>query len=147
MVRLDTTKNGEARHLYLNETAYQALQLLPAHIDSERFFPFGPWQITMAFRRAAKRAGIEDFHLHDVRHTFASYQAMSGAQARGLQALLGHKDARMTMRHSHLTDAYLKAAVERVNLGSGVQTSAGDVKIGTYLAPGAEPKTTKLVSA
>ncbi|WP_425164071.1 hypothetical protein [Candidatus Binatus sp.] len=33
---------------------------------------------------------MEDFRLHDCRHTFASYQAMAGIQARGLQTLLGH---------------------------------------------------------
>ncbi|MBV8056675.1 MAG: tyrosine-type recombinase/integrase, partial [Deltaproteobacteria bacterium] len=61
----------------------------------------------------------EDCRLHDLRHTFASYQAMNGIQGRGLQALLGHKDNRMTMRYSHLSDAYLKAAVNAVNLGNG----------------------------
>ena len=29
---------------------------------------------------------------------------MPGVQGRGLQALLGHKDPRMTMRYSHLSD-------------------------------------------
>lgn len=147
LVRLGASKNGEGRHIYLNETAFNALKLLPVRIESDRLFPFGPWQITMAFRRATKRAGIEDFRLHDMRHTFASYQAMSGVQARGLQALLGHKDARMTMRYSHLTDAYLKAAVERVNLGSGVPTPTDHPKNGTYLAPDAEPAAVNLVNA
>jgi integrase len=59
---------------------------------------------------------IEDFRLHDCRHTFASYQAMAGIQARGLQTLLGHRDGRMTTRYSHLSDAYLKAAVDGVVL-------------------------------
>ncbi|HEY2104857.1 MAG TPA: tyrosine-type recombinase/integrase, partial [Candidatus Binataceae bacterium] len=93
-----------------------------------RLFPFGPNQVTMLFVRAAKRAKLEDFRLHDLRHTFASYQAMSGVAGRGLQALLGNKDARMTMRYSHLSDAYLRAAVNAVNLGSSSEN-------GTYLAP------------
>ena len=42
--------------------------------------------------------------------SFASYQAMAGVAGRGLQLLLRHKDARMTMRYSHVSDAYLKAA-------------------------------------
>jgi integrase len=135
-VTLEATKNGDARHVYLNGTAIETLRSLPARIDSERLFPFGPWQITMAFRRATKRAGIEDFRLHDLRHTFASYQAMAGVQTRGLQALLGHRDNRMTMRYSHLADAYLRDAVNRVNLGSQEQKSAPDSqKNGTYLAP------------
>jgi hypothetical protein len=43
---------------------------------------------------------------------------------RGLQALLGHKDNRMTMRYSHLSESYLRAAVDasvhiRVELRDG----------------------------
>ncbi len=144
MVTLEATKNGEARHVYLNDTAAEALRSLPARIDTDRLFPFKPNQISMAFRRAVKRAGIDDFRLHDARHTFASYQAMAGVQPRGLQALLGHKDGRMTMRYSHLADAYLRTAVNKVNLGSeGAEVSEN----GTYLAPAAEAKTTSVVSA
>jgi integrase len=134
-VTLETTKNGDTRHVYLNETALETMRSLPTTIDAERLFPFRPWQITMAFRRAAKRAGIEDFRLHDLRHTFASYQAMAGVQARGLQALLGHKDNRMTMRYSHLADTYLRDAVNRVNLGAKGPESSDSLRDGTYLAP------------
>jgi hypothetical protein len=63
----------------------------------------------------------------------ASYQAMAGVQQRGLQALLGHKDARMTMRYSHLSDGYLKAAVNAVKIGN--QTRSRDGENGTYLPP------------
>jgi len=110
------TKNGEARQAYLNDAAFEALTALPSRIDG-RLFPFHPNQVSVAFMRAVRRAGIEDFRLHDCRHTFASYQAMAGIQARGLQALLGHRDGRMTARYSHLSDAYLKAAVDGVVLG------------------------------
>ncbi len=113
---LTETKNGEARYVHLNDAALEALKSLPSRIDG-RLFPLGPNQTTMLFVRAAKRAGLEDCRLHDLRHTFASYQAMAGVAGRGLQVLLGHKDARMTMRYSHLSDAYLKAAVDGVVLG------------------------------
>jgi hypothetical protein len=36
---------------------------------------------------------------------------MSGTVGRGLQELLGHRDGRMTARYTHLSDTYLKAAV------------------------------------
>ena len=129
MVTLGMTKNGDSRHVYLNAAAFDALRGLPARLDTDRLFPFGPNQLSMAFRRAVKRAGIEDFRLHDARHKFASYQAMAGTQGRGLQALLGHKDGRMTIRYGHLSDAYLREAVNRVNLGPETSTD------GTYVAP------------
>jgi hypothetical protein len=43
---------------------------------------------------------------------------MNGAQQSTLQALARHKDPRMTMRYTHLSDAHITAAVNRVNLGS-----------------------------
>ena len=113
---LTETKNGEARQVYLNDVALEALKALPPRIDG-RLFTLHANQVSVAFMRAVRRAGIEDFRLHDCRHTFASYQAMAGIQARGLQTLLGHRDGRMTARYSHLSDAYLKAAVNGVVLG------------------------------
>jgi integrase len=113
---LTETKNGEARQVYLNDAALEVLKALPPRLDG-RLFPLHANQVSVAFMRAVRRAGIEDFRLHDCRHTFASYQAMAGIQARGLQTLLGHRDGRMTARYSHLSDAYLKAAVDGVVLG------------------------------
>jgi Phage integrase family len=121
---LTETKNGEARQVYLNDAALEALKTLPPRIDGG-LFPLHPNQVSLAFLRAVRRAGIEDFRLHDCRHTFASYQAMAGIQARGLQTLLGHRDGRMTARYSHLSDAYLKAAVDGVVLG---RSNAGRVE-------------------
>src|SRR5208282_5691714 len=113
---LTETKTGEGRTVYLNDAAFDALKALPPRIDG-RLFPLHPNQISVAFMRAVRRAGIEDFRLHDCRHCFASYHAMAGIQARGLQALLGHNNSRMTARYSHLSDAYLRAAVDGVVLG------------------------------
>jgi integrase len=137
---LADTKNGEARYVYLNDAALDALRSLTPWLDTTRLFPLGPNQTTMLFHRAVKRTGIEDFRLHDLRRTFASYQAMSGVAARGLQSLLGHKDPRMTMRYSHLSEAYLRAAVNGVQLGLGGQAAPPSTKVGTYLAPEAPSK-------
>jgi integrase len=117
LVTLEHTKNGEKRHVYLNQAALMAFKQLPPRLDAETLFPFTEDQIGMAVRRAINRAGIKDFRLHDMRHTFASFQAMNGIQGRGLQVLLGHKDQRMTMRYSHLSDEYLREAVNSVVLG------------------------------
>ncbi|TKJ43714.1 hypothetical protein CEE36_03235 [candidate division TA06 bacterium B3_TA06] len=63
---------------------------------------------------ACKRTGIEDFHCHSLRHTFASYRVMAGVDIRTVQVLMGHKDIKMTMRYSHLSKRYLRKAVNRM---------------------------------
>lgn len=146
IVTLLVTKNGQSRHVHLNGPAFESLRSLAAKGEtdtavSHRLFPFkDEHSLGRAFRRAAKKAGIDDFRLHDLRHTFASYQAMAGIQSRGLQALLGHKDGRMTMRYSHIADNYLRSAVERVELGTTSSTEAtppvaNGKENGTNLAP------------
>jgi integrase len=117
-VKLEQTKNGESRYVFLNDEAYQALRALPTRIDTELLFPIYKEQLSKAFRKSCAEAKIEDFRLHDLRHTFASYQAMAGVQGRTLQALLGHKDMRMTVRYSHLSDAHLRAAVNAIGFGT-----------------------------
>jgi len=113
---LTGSKNGEAAHIPLNAAAMEALRSLPARLDG-RLFPLNGPQVTMAFVRAVRRAGIKDFRLHDLRHTFASYHAMAGVPTRGLQVLLRHKSPVMTARYSHLSEAYLREAVDKVSFG------------------------------
>ncbi|MEW6272874.1 MAG: tyrosine-type recombinase/integrase [Thermodesulfobacteriota bacterium] len=115
---LEETKNGERRVVRLNPVVIEALRALPPRLHTPRLFPFKANQVSQAFMRAVRRAGITDFRLHDCRHTFASYQAMSGTVGRGLQDLLGHKDGRMTERYTHIADKYLMDAVDRVQLGA-----------------------------
>jgi integrase len=127
---LITTKNGEARTVYLNDTAMAALNSLPVRIDG-RLFPFADHAaVSRAFRRACQRAKIENFKLHDLRHHFASAQTMGGTSTRALQSLLGHKDARMTMRYSHLSDQFLKDAINRINIGAAAPDQTTQTKTG-----------------
>jgi site-specific recombinase XerD len=72
-------------------------------------------KIQRAFRKALVLAGIEDFHFHDLRHTFASKCVHAGIDLYAVQKLLGHKDGRMTQRYAHLSSAYLRDAVDKLN--------------------------------
>jgi site-specific recombinase XerD len=47
---------------------------------------------------AIRRAGIQDFHFHDLRHTFASRLVMSGVDITTVKESLGHALISMTLR-------------------------------------------------
>jgi integrase len=58
-----------------------------------------------------KRAGLVDFHFHDLRHTFASQVLLNGGTLKDVQELLGHKTMTMTLRYNHLTQEHKRQAV------------------------------------
>jgi integrase len=70
--------------------------------------------LNRAWYPALKRAGIENFHFHDLRHTFASRFMMGGGDLYSLSKLMGHKSLAMTMRYAHLSPGHLRAEVERL---------------------------------
>jgi site-specific recombinase XerD len=66
------------------------------------------------FEKCVKAAGIDDFHWHDLRHTYASRLVMSGANIVSVKDLMGHKDIKMTMRYTHLRDDHRKSEAEKI---------------------------------
>jgi integrase len=68
-----------------------------------------------AWKTALKKAGVEDFHFHDLRHTSASYLVMRGASMKAVQAHLGHTSLAMTERYAHLSPDFLRSEVERLS--------------------------------
>lgn len=71
---------------------------------------------TRAWRNALKRAGIEDFRWHDLRHTWASWHRMQGTPTHELQQLGGWKTGAMVERYAHLAPDHLAAAAARLDL-------------------------------
>ena len=64
------------------------------------------------WKRYLKEAKIENFHWHDLRHTFASRLAMKGINLYIVSKLLGHHSLDMTERYSHLAPDFLQNAVD-----------------------------------
>jgi integrase len=117
-IPLPQTKNGEGRIVYLNTLALQVFdaQLRRDLNSTERIFAhLTGEQVSMAFRRVAKAAKIEDFRFHDLRHTAASWLRMQGADIHTVAQLLGHKDLRMAARYQHLSPAFLADAVKKLD--------------------------------
>jgi len=71
--------------------------------------------VRRSFTTACRRAGIEDFHIHDLRHTFASWLVMNGVPLFEVSKLLRHSSIQMTERYAHLGPDHLHNAV--ANLG------------------------------
>ena len=125
-ILLPQTKNGEGRIVYLNKLA---LQVFDAQVRDEAkstdcvFAEVTGPKVSMAFKRAAKSASIEDFRFHDLRHTAASWLRMQGADIHTVAQLLGHKDLRMAARYQHLSPAFLADAVKKLDLVFGERTA------------------------
>jgi site-specific recombinase XerD len=61
-----------------------------------------------------KIAGMDDFHYHDLRHTFCSNLILSGSDLKEVKDMIGHKDLSTTDRYSHLTAVHKKQNQERL---------------------------------
>jgi integrase len=67
--------------------------------------------VKKSFATSCQKAGIMDFHFHDLRHTFASQLVMAGADLSSVSKLMGHKSLAMTQRYAHLAPDHLKRIV------------------------------------
>ncbi len=117
---LHHTKNRERRAIPLTGPALELMKewATVQQIDTDLVFA-GP-KGKPAFPRKAwdavlEETGIEDFQFHDLRHTAASYLAMSGATLAELAEILGHKTLQMVKRYSHLSQSHTHAVVARMN--------------------------------
>jgi integrase len=115
---LDHTKNGESRTVPLTGLAYDLLVARFQHrrMDTDLVFPgrdpAKAVDLRTPFDNALKEAGITDFCWHDLRHSCASFLAMSGASLLEIGAVLGHKSANMTKRYAHLSTAHTANVLE-----------------------------------
>jgi len=114
------SKNGETRTVPLTQDLAAALQKMKDDRDAaarDRVFlcdskPWACWK--EAFNGAVKRAGLKDFHFHDLRHCYGSWLALNGVPDKGRMELMGHKDPKMTMRYTHLSMDHKRAAVNKL---------------------------------
>ena len=120
-------------HIYLTKTKSKISRQIPInndlaalfkqirqrqHLTSEYIFTYQGRRIESvktAFLAALRRAGIEDFRFHDLRHSFASWFIMRGGDLKSLQEILGHRDIATTMRYSHLSQAHKAQAINLLN--------------------------------
>ena len=115
----DKTKNGKSRKIPVNDTLYDALSDINkvrrinmpyVFYNADTLKPYK--DIKKGFGSALKKSHITDFRFHDLRHTFASLLVMKGVDLVTVRDLMGHKDIKMTLRYSHLSNSHLIEGVK-----------------------------------
>ena len=71
--------------------------------------------VKRSFHTALKKAGITNFHFHDLRHTSASHLVMEGASMKTAQEHLEHTSPSMTQRYAHLSNEFRREEIQRLN--------------------------------
>lgn len=118
------TKNGQTRSAVMTAAVKAMLQRRgpgkpAAHVftqdDGRRVE-----KVSNTFGRVLASLGFNDgvddkrhsLCFHSLRHTFASWMAMSGPDLMTLKEAMGHKTLQMTLRYSHLMPSHMRKAME-----------------------------------
>mgnify|MGYP001594153268 CR=1 FL=1 len=115
VITVEKTKNDEIRKIPMNQKLTDTLEggkkvSKGEYVFSENGKPYR--DVKTGWWTALENAKIENFTFHGLRHTFGSRLGMAGVDIRTIRELMGHKDIKMTMRHSHPTPEHKKRAVE-----------------------------------
>jgi integrase len=114
VIRLEITKSGYRREVPLSGASDAVLARRLTNDRYAQAYVFGSQKrdtFRTAWEAAVKRAKLDDFRFHDLRHTFASWLIQRGRSLKEVQEALGHRTIAMTMRYSHLGPDHLRAAV------------------------------------
>jgi len=90
-------RSGDGRYVFANPETGRALA-----------------NVKHAFTSAVRAAGLADLTFHDLRHTFGTRLAASGADVVKIRELMGHSTITTTMRYMHASDAGKREAVARM---------------------------------
>lgn len=114
------SKNGDPQRIPLITQAWDILKEMHKHANDDWVFSSNagsksghfedlhrPWYALL------KRAGIEDLRIHDLRRTFGSYQAITGASLHIIGKALGDKTAAATQVYSRLTMDPIRDSIQR----------------------------------
>jgi integrase len=105
-------KSGRARAVPLNDEAVVIVERRKRTHPSLVFTRNGKPQRQIdpkMFDRACARAGIEDLHFHDLRHTWASWHVQAGTPLFVLKELGGWETLEMVKKYAHLNPEHLAA--------------------------------------
>jgi len=109
-------KGKRERVIPLNSVALAIINGFPRPLDSNELVfcnsEGGKWdRLRKHWVKAIAISKLENFRLHDLRHTYASRLVTSGVDLAVIKELLGHRDFETTLRYAHLKPERLHEAV------------------------------------
>jgi integrase len=120
LIEVLQTKNDKPRVVPLNGRAMAILKELRQGAADEDLI-FDPARTgrrrrhtLSCFQRSVKAAGIEDFHFHDLRHTFATRLRAANVHEYDIADLLGHSTTPGDTRNTKVTRGYAHSVPQRL---------------------------------
>jgi len=108
----EDTKTNEARLVPLNVELVEMLKAIPRGLPMTPVFTYqgrSMAEMTRSFTTACKRAGIEDFTFHDLRHTAINNWRLQGHDFFRIMAASGHKTMNVFKRYNTVSKEELRA--------------------------------------
>lgn len=111
------SKTGKPRHVPLSQAALNIIDQLPKFDNCPWLLPNPKTKkpftdIKHPWETARAAAGLDGLHIHDLRHSAASFMINAGIDLGAIGRVLGHADLQSTMRYAHLANERLMEAVE-----------------------------------
>lgn len=103
------TKSGRVRRVPLSPELLAEVRL---HVG--RLTHYGPKSSGAFATTIQKLSGVEGFHAHRLRHTFASRWIERGGSLAALQQILGHSTVVTTQRYARIADDVVAREAERI---------------------------------
>nr|WP_185909679.1 tyrosine-type recombinase/integrase [Azospirillum doebereinerae] len=122
---------GALAQAFLADLPRTSVWVLPAPLDLKKPLPNST--ISHAWGTVRTKAGLEDVHLHDLRHTVGTYAGQTGANAFLVRDKLGHKTLAMTGRYVNRDANPLRELSDKIEgrimgaLNAGAATAKGEV--------------------
>jgi integrase len=116
VIQVKQTKNYQPREVPMTDWLFETVWAWrKKSLDNCYVFGNNTMQPMISFRtafeKALKRAGIEDFRFHDLRHTAASYLHMAGVDIKDMKEIGDWKTLRMVDRYTHISTEHKRATM------------------------------------
>ena len=111
LIHVKETKNGANRQIPISNN----IQTVLDNIDGDQgpLFPIKEHAVSVAFRRAVKRSGLENMSFHTLRHEGITRFFEMGLTIPEAASISGHKSWAMLRRYTHLQS---KTLIDKLNL-------------------------------